>query len=158
MDTLSSWITCPKTKLSSSQNACAAISTEKPPARRLAMTASRYRSVSQPATLRYLDAVIASLRAGGFSVEMAAHAFWLLDSFVFGQVIQELSVSIEAARQGSAAGADELEQVDLTDFPHFAEVAASAVSSGYSVDAEFEFGLELVLDALDRIKAKESAR
>ena len=52
------------------------------------------RGSSGPATLRYVDAVLGTLRGGGFSVEMATHAFWLLDSYVYGHVIQEISLPI----------------------------------------------------------------
>ena len=46
-----------------------------------------------PATMRYLDAILGNLRSSGFSVDDAVHAFWLLDSYVYGHVIQETSLS-----------------------------------------------------------------
>ncbi len=95
-----------------------------------------------PATMQYLDAVVASLRSGGFSVEMAAHAFWLLDSYVYGHVIQEISVS---------AG-EIFDHAEMGDYPHLAEVAAGAMASGYDFDSEFEFGLDLILDTLGQKK------
>ncbi|MEX0756437.1 MAG: TetR/AcrR family transcriptional regulator C-terminal domain-containing protein, partial [Acidimicrobiia bacterium] len=48
-------------------------------------------STMGPATLRYVDAVIGSLRVGGFSLQMTAHAFMLLDSYIYGFVVQETS-------------------------------------------------------------------
>jgi AcrR family transcriptional regulator len=119
------------------------------------------RGTPGPTTLRYLDAVLATLRDGGFSVQMAAHAFWLLDSYVYGHVIQDISLSIGTQDISLSIGTSErtapaaeqmLEQAEIGDYPHLAEVAAEAMALGYDVDREFEFGLDLVLDALDGIR------
>ena len=112
------------------------------------------RGSSGPATLRYVDAVLATLRDGGFSVEMATHAFWLLDSYVYGHVIQEISLPIGTPEQTAPSAGQMLDQPDIGDYPHLAEVAAEAMASGYSIDREFEFGLDLVLDALDGIRTR----
>lgn len=111
------------------------------------------RGSSGPATLRYVDAVLGTLRDGGFSVEMATHAFWLLDSYVYGHVIQEISLPIGSAEQ-TAPAEQTLDQPDIADYPHLAEVAAEAMASGYDIDREFEFGLDLVLDALEGIRTR----
>lgn len=106
------------------------------------------RSAMGPAALRYVDAVIGSLRNGGFSVAMTAHAFLLLDSYIYGFVVQETSflagtsdetAPTEAVLDGSAGG----------QFPHLTEMATAYVG-GYDYADEFEFGLDLILDALDR--------
>jgi len=103
-------------------------------------------------TLRHHDAVIGSLRAGGFSVAGAAHAFSLLDSYVYGFVLQELSVPFEAAGgdvEELAAGI--LEQMPREDFPHLTELILDhALQPGYAYAEEFEIGLDLLLDGLDR--------
>ena len=111
------------------------------------------RGSSGPTTLRYVDAVLGTLRDGGFSVEMATHAFWLLDSYVYGHVIQEISLPIGTSEQ-TAPAERMLDQPDIGDYPHLAEVAAEAMASGYSIDREFEFGLDLVLDALEGIRTR----
>ena len=46
-----------------------------------------------PAAMRYLDAILGNLRSAGFTIENAVHAFWLLDSYVYGHVIQETTLS-----------------------------------------------------------------
>ena len=112
------------------------------------------RGSSGPATLRYVEAVLAALRDGGFSVEMATHAFWLLDSYVYGHVIQEISLPIGTSEQTGPSAGQMLDQADIGDYPHLAEVAAEALASGYDIDREFVFGLDLVLDALDGIRAR----
>jgi len=112
------------------------------------------RGMAGPSTLRYVEAVLATLRDGGFSVEMAAHAFWLLDSYVYGHVIQEISLPIGTSERTAPSAGEILDQADIGDYPHLAEVAAVAVASGYDIDREFEFGLNLVLDALDRMRTR----
>jgi hypothetical protein len=104
------------------------------------------------ATLRHHDAVLGCLRRGGFSVADAAHAFSLLDSFVFGFVLQELALPFatgdEAAHVAEAILADLPEDA----FPHLAELTAEHVlRPGYDHRAEFDFGLDLILDGLDRL-------
>jgi len=49
--------------------------------------------------LRYLDAILGNLRSAGFSIEDAAHAFWLLDSYVYGHVIQESSLPMSTSEE-----------------------------------------------------------
>lgn len=53
-----------------------------------------------PETLRHHDAVIGSLRAGGFSIAGTVHAFSVLDSYVYGFVLQELSANAGRHRCG----------------------------------------------------------
>lgn len=107
------------------------------------------RGVSGPAVMRYLDVVLGTLRAAGFSVEDAAHAFWLLDSYVYGHVVHESSVLSGGADEPDGSAGSVLEATRTDAYPHLVEVAQDAVRSAYSIDREFEFGLELILDALD---------
>jgi AcrR family transcriptional regulator len=101
-------------------------------------------------SLRYLDAILGNLRSAGFSVEDAAHAFWLLDSYVYGHVVQEMSLRRDPS--GETAGWGE---VGLEGHPHLLEAAEHAGRGGASVDREFAFGLELILDALGERLAGE---
>src|SRR5688572_16957336 len=48
-----------------------------------------------PATLRHHDAVIGCLRAGGFSIAGAAHAYSVLDSYLYGFVLQSTNIPIQ---------------------------------------------------------------
>jgi AcrR family transcriptional regulator len=104
-----------------------------------------------PATLRHHDAVIGCCRRAGFSVEMSAHAFSLLDSYIYGFVLQEVSLPFD---DGDDLG-EVLDSMTPDGFaeshPHVAELAAEYVlRPGYSYGDEFAFGLGLVLDALRR--------
>jgi AcrR family transcriptional regulator len=115
------------------------------------------RGATGPASLRYVDSVLGILRSAGFSVENAAHAFWLLDSYVYGHIVQETSFAPDGPATGTAAStASDLEQAVTGDYPHLAEMGAHATRIGFSIDVEFAFGLDLILDALDRLAATAS--
>ena len=103
-----------------------------------------------PTALRYLDAILGNLRSAGFSIENAAHAFWLLDSFVYGHVIQETRLPANPSEEASESTGSKVEQITRDEYPHLVEIGEHALKSEYSVDAEFEFGLDLILDALDQ--------
>jgi len=103
-----------------------------------------------PTVLRYLDAILGNLRSAGFSLENAVHAFWLIDSFVYGHVIQETSLPIGSSEEITESTGSILEQVTMDEYPHLVEIGEHALRSEYSYDSEFEFGLDLILEALDR--------
>ncbi|WP_432137044.1 MULTISPECIES: TetR/AcrR family transcriptional regulator [unclassified Streptomyces] len=107
------------------------------------------RSRPGPATLRHHDAVLGVLRASGFSVPMAGHAFSLIDSYLYGFVLQELSLPFgDAAELEEVAGAI-LREMPADAYPHLAELATEhALKPGYDYADEFDFGLTLILDAL----------
>lgn len=103
-----------------------------------------------PVVLRYMDAILGSLRSAGFSIENAAHAYWLLDSYVYGQVIQEVSLSAIGSEERAGEEGSSLERIARDEFPNLVEMAEHARGSDYSFEDEFEFGLELILEALSR--------
>ncbi len=89
------------------------------------------------------------LRSAGFTIEDAAHAIWLLDSYVYGHVIQETSLS---PREYESTAQDP-EPDNGGDYPHLVELLEQARRSEFSVDGEFGYGLERILDALERTGA-----
>ncbi|MFD5479333.1 TetR/AcrR family transcriptional regulator [Streptomyces hawaiiensis] len=107
------------------------------------------RSRPGPATLRHHDAVIGTLRAGGFSVPMAAHAVSLIDSYLYGFVLQELSLPFAGAAELDEVAGAILRDMPADTYPHLTELATEHVlKPGYDYADEFTFGLTLVLDAL----------
>ncbi|MFD8935750.1 TetR/AcrR family transcriptional regulator [Streptomyces sp. NPDC059578] len=102
-----------------------------------------------PATLRHHDAVIGTLRTGGFSVAMAAHAFSLIDSYLYGFVMQELSLPFNGAAELDEVAGAILRDMPTDAYPHLTELATEhALKPGYDYADEFTFGLTLILDAL----------
>jgi AcrR family transcriptional regulator len=103
-----------------------------------------------PATLRHHDAVIGCLRGAGFSVAMAAHAFSLLDSYVYGFALQEATLPFDTAEQTAEVAEMILSSLQPDEYPHLTELAVEHVlQPGYSYGDDFEFGLDLILHGLD---------
>jgi AcrR family transcriptional regulator len=112
-----------------------------------------------PATLRHHDAVIGSLRGGGFSVEMAAHAFSLLDSYINGFALQEANLPFDTGEETAELAQTILDQVPAQEYPHLTELTVEHVlQPGYNYGDEFEFGLDLILDGLERARDSSSPR
>jgi AcrR family transcriptional regulator len=105
-----------------------------------------------PATLRHHDAVIGCLRAAGFTVELTAHAFALIDSYLYGFAMQELNLPFQTPQEAAAMAVTFLDHFPAGEFPHLAELTLEHVlQPGYDFGDEFAFGLDLILDGLERI-------
>jgi AcrR family transcriptional regulator len=109
------------------------------------------RSSPGPATLRHHDAVLGTLRAGGFSVELAAHAFSAMDSYIYGFVLQETTLPFTTTEETAGVAQAIYAQFADGQYPHLIELTVQHVlQPGYDYGAEFEFGLDLILDGLER--------
>ncbi|WAU82679.1 TetR/AcrR family transcriptional regulator [Streptomyces sp. Qhu-G9] len=107
------------------------------------------RSQPGPATLRHHDAVIGAWRAGGFSLPMTAHALSLIDSYLYGFVLQELSLPFTGSAELDEVAGAILREMPADAYPHLTELATEHVlKPGYDYADEFVFGLTLILDAL----------
>jgi AcrR family transcriptional regulator len=113
------------------------------------------RTTHGPANLRLHNAVLGCLRAAGFSVEMTVHAYSVQDAYIYGFALQERDMS-PATTEDFAATAQrqmlEYQEV-LADYPHLVEVVGGYVAkAGYDYETEFLFGLDLILDGLDKLR------
>ncbi|WP_017558435.1 TetR/AcrR family transcriptional regulator C-terminal domain-containing protein [Nocardiopsis baichengensis] len=104
-----------------------------------------------PATLRHHDAVIGCLRAAGFSVAGAAHALSVLDGYIYGFTIQQLGLPFTESAGVEQVGGAILEGMSAEEYPHLAEMITElALKPGYAYAEEFDTGLDLILDGLER--------
>jgi AcrR family transcriptional regulator len=104
-----------------------------------------------PATLRHHNAVIGTLRAAGFSVEQTAHAFALIDSYVYGFALSEHALPINGPDTVADIADSMMQQFPVADYPHLVEFTIEHVMRpGYDFGDEFEYGLGLILGALAR--------
>jgi AcrR family transcriptional regulator len=120
------------------------------------------RKTPGPASLRLHDAVLGCLRGAGFSIEMTIHAYSVQDAYIYGFALQEKNLPFESAEESAAVAEEQVRQfaelaeerqfAELAEsFPHLAEVVAGHVAKvGYDFAAEFEYGLELILEALEK--------
>ena len=107
------------------------------------------RTAPGPATLRHHDRVIGVLRAAGFSVALTAHAYALIDSYVYGFALQEASLPFKGPDTVGDIAEPMLRQFPAGDYPHFVEMATEHVlQPGYDFGDEFDFGLTVILNAL----------
>ncbi len=101
-----------------------------------------------PANLRHHDAVLGCLRSSGFSVALAAHAFSVLDAYVYGFVLTEVNLPFEPGESAEDFVADLTPLI--AQHPHLAEmIATQVVGRNYSYGSEFDYGLALILDGLE---------
>jgi AcrR family transcriptional regulator len=108
-----------------------------------------------PATLRHHNAVIGSLRGAGFSVELTAHTFALIDSYVFGFALSEAALPIHGPETVAEVAGSMMQRFPVDAYPHLVEFSTEHVlKPGYDFGAEFEFGLDLILDALTTTMAR----
>lgn len=109
------------------------------------------RTAPGPATLRHHDAVLGVLRGAGFSVELAAHAYSVLDAYVYGFAMQEKGLPFRGEEQTAEAVQSILAQMPGDAYPHLTEIAVQHVMlPGYDYGDEYAFGLDLILDGLER--------
>jgi AcrR family transcriptional regulator len=104
-----------------------------------------------PATLRHHDAVIGCLRGAGFSLELTAHAYSAIDSYIYGFALQERDLPFDTPEETSELAQAILARFPADEFPHLAEFTREHVMrAGYDYGNEYEFGLDLILDGLAR--------
>jgi AcrR family transcriptional regulator len=104
-----------------------------------------------PANLQHHDAVIGSLRGGGFSVEIAAHAYSLLDAYVYGFAMTHLNLPFKSSDQVAEVAQTMLAPFPEGAYPNLVEfITEHAMKPGYDFGDEFEYGLDLILDSLER--------
>jgi len=109
-----------------------------------------------PATLRHHNSVIGALRAAGFSMAMTAHAYALMDSYVFGFALSEAALPINGPETVTEVADEMLHLFSPADYPHLLEFTVEHIlKPGYDFGAEFEFGLDLVLDGLQQSSGAE---
>ncbi|SFT99135.1 transcriptional regulator, TetR family [Arthrobacter sp. ov118] len=103
------------------------------------------------ATLRHHEATLATLRAAGFSVQMTAHAYALLDSYIYGAALQEAALPFHGPDAAPEVATSIVELFSDGQYPHLVEIATEHVlKPGYDFADEFDFGLNVILDGLAR--------
>jgi AcrR family transcriptional regulator len=109
-----------------------------------------------PATLLHHDAVLGCLRRAGFSIELTAHAYSVLDSYIYGFALQEATLPFRSGEETAEVAQEIMAEFPTDAYPHLTELAVEHVlKPGYDYGDEFEIGLDLILDGLERAKAAE---
>jgi hypothetical protein len=109
------------------------------------------RSTPGPATLRHHDAVLGILRNAGFPLELAAHAYSLLDGYIYCFALQETSLPFATPDETAEVAQAMMAEFPADAYPHLTEIAVEHVlQPGYSYASEYLFGLDLILDGLEQ--------
>ena len=107
-----------------------------------------------PSNLKVHDAVLGCLRGAGFSIEMTVHAMSVQDAYIYGFALQQTDMSSETPEDFAAEARRQMAEYEdaLDDYPHLVEVVGGHVAkAGYDYEAEFRFGLDVILDGLERL-------
>lgn len=106
-----------------------------------------------PANLRHHDAVIGALRAAGFGMAMAAHAYSLLDSYIYGFALTKMNLPFDTSEEVAEVAQSMLQPFPLNEYPNLvAFITEHAMKPGYDYGDEFEYGLDVILDGLERVR------
>jgi AcrR family transcriptional regulator len=111
-----------------------------------------------PANLRHHDAVLGCLRRAGFPVALTAHAYSILDAYIYGFALQEASLPFDTPEETAEVAAEMMDAFPADAYPHLTELAVEHVlQPGYDYGDEYAFGLELILDGLERLADQDPA-
>jgi AcrR family transcriptional regulator len=115
------------------------------------------RSGPSPARLRYMDALLASLREGGLPPGLVYHGYHALDSHIMGFTLWQ--GNFPASEDLAALAADFLRDFPADDYPDLAEhIEQHVAGSGHDGESDFEFVLDLILDGLERLREPQTSR
>jgi AcrR family transcriptional regulator len=104
-----------------------------------------------PANLQHHDAVIGCLLAAGFDMAMAAHAYSLIDAYVYGFALTKMNLPFDSGEEVAEVAETMLQPFPLNAYPNLAAfITEHAMQPGYDYGDEFEYGLDVVLDGLER--------
>jgi hypothetical protein len=99
------------------------------------------------------------LREAGFSFPMAVHTYSVMDSYIYGFALQEknLPADIQAEAERRVKNVEEQHPSPADEYPYLMDVAQELAKSGYDHREEFELGLDLILDGIERLRRQELA-
>jgi len=101
------------------------------------------------ARLRYFDTIIGTLHRAGFSFELAAHAFSILDCYVYGFGLQNSSMAPNGDATYETQAEEFHKNIPAESYPYLTRLTELTMKTGYDEKADFEFGLNLILDGLE---------
>jgi AcrR family transcriptional regulator len=107
-----------------------------------------------PESLRVHDATLGILREAGFGFRDAVHANSVLDAYAYGFALQERDLPARADGATAEVMREQARRVpDMRAYQYLVEAMGAFAGGGYDYDAEFAFGLELILDGIERFRS-----
>jgi AcrR family transcriptional regulator len=112
------------------------------------------RTAPGPATLRHHEAVLGCFRENGFSLPATAHAYSILDSYIYGFALQEINLPFQNSDDAVGVTETMMARMPEGEFRYLTEMAVDHVlQPGYAYAHEFEVGLDLILEVLEKLRA-----
>lgn len=106
-----------------------------------------------PARVRYMDGVLRCLRVGGFSMDLTDHAYHALESHINGFTLWQIGFPFKNREELVALGRTFLRQISADEHPYLAEhINQHLAPPSRKGQSEFDFGLDLLLDGLERMR------
>jgi AcrR family transcriptional regulator len=106
-----------------------------------------------PANIANHNAVMGCLREGGFAFRDAVHAYSVMDAYIYGFALQERGLPFDTPEETAKVMRKQRDNVpSMDDYPYLVETAAELEKAGYDYDVEFLFGLDLILDGIERFR------
>jgi AcrR family transcriptional regulator len=102
------------------------------------------------ARFSFVDRMIGCFVQAGFSYPDADHAVNLVESFVYGYTLQEMTFPLAAGTYREVA-TEYLDQIPKHRYPYLHGMARAVSDGSYSGEHDFSFGLEAILASLERL-------
>jgi AcrR family transcriptional regulator len=114
------------------------------------------RGTAGPVMLGYVESVLAILLDGGFSMSLAHHSLHVLGSRIFGFTQDFFD---DSGRSDPSAEDAAIAARTMAGYPRISQLAQSVSHDGVlgrcDDDVEFAFGLDLILDGLERLRGRQ---
>jgi AcrR family transcriptional regulator len=110
-------------------------------------------SAVSPARMHWMEELLRTLREAGFSADLTHHAYHALDSHITGFTLWQVSMPFETRDELLDLAQSFLHEIPVEKYPYIVEHAQQHIEpSSPSGATEFEFGLDLILDGLERMR------
>ena len=108
---------------------------------------------ASPARMRWMESVLRTLRQAGFSADLTHHAYHALDSHITGFTLWQVSMPFDTREELVDLAEGFLRKIPADEYPYVIEHAEQHLApSSPDGRSEFEFGLDLILDGLERLR------
>ena len=120
---------------------------------RWACSLMMHRPNASAGRMPWMEAVLRTLREAGFSADMTHHAYHALDSHITGFTLWQVNMPFETKAELVDMAEGFLSQIPADEYPYVIEHAEQHLAPSSPDGAtEFEFGLDLILDGLERLR------
>ena len=83
-------------------------------------------------------------------MDLAAHAYSLLDSYIYGFALTKMNLPFDASEEVAEVAQGMLQRFPVNEYPNLVAIIAERIKPGYDYVDEFEYGLDLILDGLEK--------